>query len=255
MTTVDLLLAALAAVAAGAVNAIAGGGTLISFPVLIALGVPPLAANITNAVALCPGYFGATLAQRRNLQGQRARALVYVPTSLAGGLLGAMILVRTGERVFTALVPWMLFTASFLLMIQDTVRNKALRRSKSDSRSGRTSVAAVIAVFAASIYGGFFSAGMSVLIVAVLGMTSFDSFTRVNALKQILAFTVNIAAVLFFIGSSYVIWSATVVMAVAALIGGALGGKLAARMNPTVLRWVVIAVGMTMAIVYWVKDT
>lgn len=253
MTAVDLLLAALAAVAAGAVNAIAGGGTLISFPVLIALGVPPLAANITNAIALCPGYFGATLAQRRNLEGQRKRATILIPTSLVGGLLGAIILVYSGERVFTALVPWMLITASVLLAIQDTVRNKLLRRSESPDHSEHASPATVIAVFVASIYGGFFSAGMSVLILAVVGMTISDSFTRLNALKQILAFTVNIAAVLFFLGSSYVIWSATAVMAIAALVGGALGGKLAARMNPTVLRWVVVAIGAAMAIVYWVK--
>lgn len=253
MTAVELLFAAIAAVAAGAVNAIAGGGTLISFPVLIALGVPPLAANITNAVALCPGYFGATLAQRRNLEGQYGHARILIPTALVGGVLGALILVRTGERVFTALVPWMLLVASVLLMIQDTVRKVVLSRSQSHGQTAHTSVAAVVAVFAASIYGGFFSAGMSVLILAVLGMTSLDSFTRLNALKQILAFTVNVAAVLFFLGSSYVIWSATAVMAVAALIGGALGGRLAARMDPTVLRWVVVAVGVTMAIVYWVK--
>jgi uncharacterized membrane protein YfcA len=255
MTAVDLLLAALAAVAAGAINAIAGGGTLISFPVLIALGVPPLAANITNAIALCPGYFGATLAQRQNLEGQRRRATILIPTSLLGGLLGAIILVYSGERVFTALVPWMLITASVLLAIQDTVRTKVLKRSQSPGHSERTNPATVIAVFVASIYGGFFSAGMSVLILAVVGMTISDSFTRLNALKQILAFTVNIAAVLFFLGSSYVIWSATAVMALAALIGGALGGKLAARMNPAVLRWVVVAIGAAMAIVYWVKDT
>ena len=254
MTAVDLLLAALAAVAAGAVNAIAGGGTLISFPVLIALGVPPLAANITNAIALCPGYFGATLAQRRNLEGQRRRATILIPASLVGGLLGAIILVYSGERLFTALVPWMLITASMLLAVQDAVRNQVLKRSQSPDHSERTSPATVIAVFAASVYGGFFSAGMSVLILAVVGMTIFDSFTRLNALKQILAFTVNVAAVLFFLGSNYVIWSATAVMAIAALIGGALGGKLAARMNPTVLRWVVVAIGAAMAIFYWVKD-
>ena len=162
-------------------------------------------------------------------------------------------MVYSAERVFTALVPWMLITASVLLAIQDTVRSRVLRRSESHGESERTSVATVIAVFAASVYGGFFSAGMSVLILAVVGMTIFDSFTRLNALKQILAFTVNIAAVLFFLGSSYVIWSATAVMAVAALIGGALGGKLAAQMNPAVLRWVVVVIGAAMAVLYWVK--
>jgi uncharacterized membrane protein YfcA len=254
VTTTDLFVAALAAVAAGAVNALAGGGTLISFPVLIALGVPPLAANITNAVALCPGYFGATLAQTRNLEGQRKRALVLIPASALGGLMGAVILVHTGERAFTALVPWMLAVASFLLAIQGPVRTIVLRRTDAQAQAGKTSVLTIIAVILASIYGGFFSAGMSVLLVAVLGLTSADSFTRLNALKQVLAFVVNVAAVLFFVWSGHVIWSAAAVMAVAALLGGALGGRLAARMNPTLLRWVVVIAGASIAVAYWWKN-
>src|SRR5688572_14433846 len=186
MTASDLLLAGVAAVAAGAVNALAGGGTLISFPVLIALGVPPLAANITNAVALCPGYFGATLAQIRNLEGQRKRASLLIPISAVGGIAGAIILVHTGERTFEALVPWMLMTASVLLAIQEPVRAMVLRRTDARQQPESTSVVTMCAVLAASIYGGFFTAGMSVLIVAVLGLTSSDTFTRLNALKQML---------------------------------------------------------------------
>lgn len=239
--------------AAGAVNALAGGGTLISFPVLIALGVSPLAANITNAIALCPGYFGATLAQLRNLEGQRRRALVLVPVSALGGLIGALILVHTGERTFTKLVPWMLLVASLLLALQDPVRAMVLQRAGADPDGQRTRLLTIVTVFLASIYGGFFSAGMSVLIVAVLGLTSADSFTRLNALKQGLAFTVNVAAVLFFLWSDYVVWSATIVMAIGALAGGALGGRLASKLQPNVLRWIVVAVGITIAIVYWVR--
>jgi uncharacterized membrane protein YfcA len=254
VTTTDLLLATLAAVAAGAVNALAGGGTLISFPVLIALGVPPLAANVTNAVALCPGYFGATLAQTRNLRDQRQRALVLIPAAALGGLLGAVILIHTGERTFTALVPWMLMIASLLLAVQEPVRALVLRRSVADDEVSGAGALAVVSVFAASIYGGFFSAGMSVLLVAVLGLTSADTFTRVNALKQVLAFAVNVAAVLFFLSSRHVIWSAAAVMAVGALLGGALGGRLAAWMKPVVLRWIVVAAGATIATVYWMTD-
>lgn len=254
MTSIDLLLAAIAAVAAGAVNALAGGGTLISFPMLIALGVSPLAANITNAVALCPGYFGATLAQAPNLEGQRKRSLILIPASALGGLSGAAILIHTGERTFTALVPWMLLIASLLLAIQEPVRRAVLRRSASHEEAGGTGVLTVIAIVVASVYGGFFSAGMSVLLVAVLGLTSADSFTRLNALKQVLAFIVNVAAVLFFVWSGHVIWSAAAVMAIGALLGGALGGRLAAWMNPTLLRWVVVIAGVTIALVYWVKN-
>lgn len=247
-------MAGVAAIAAGAVNALAGGGTLISFPVLIWLGVPPLAANITNAVALCPGYFGATLAQLRKLEGQRRRLSILIPISAMGGILGAVILVHTGERTFDALVPWMLITASALLAIQEPVRAMVLRRSAAREDSRNTSVLTVLAVLAASVYGGFFTAGMSVLIVAVLGLTSFDTFTRLNALKQVLAFTVNVAAVLFFVSSEHVVWSATAVMAVGALVGGAVGGKLAAGINPSVLRWIVVAAGASIAIAFWVRS-
>jgi uncharacterized protein len=130
-----------------------------------------------------------------------------------------------------------------------------LRRTDARQHPGRTSVLTMLAVLAASIYGGFFTAGMSVLIVAVLGLTSSDTFTRLNALKQMLAFTVNIAAVLFFMTSEHVIWSATVVMAIGALVGGALGGKVATKLNPSILRWIVVAAGASIAIVYLIKDT
>src|SRR6185436_390969 len=122
MTHLDLLIAALAAVGAGAINALAGGGTLISFPVLVAVGVPPVAANVTNAVALCPGYFGATLAQLPNLKDQRPRLWILVPVAVVGGLLGGLILLRTGERLFTTLVAWIIFVASRLLSIQEPLK-------------------------------------------------------------------------------------------------------------------------------------
>jgi uncharacterized protein len=253
MTALELLIAGLSAVAAGAVNALAGGGTLISFPVLIALGVPPIAANITNAVALCPGYFGATLAQLRNLRGQRARLIALIPASILGGVAGGMILVHTGERTFTALVPWMIMAASVLLAIQEPVRAMVLRRSGDAPHRDRVHGVSVLAIAAASIYGGFFSAGMSVLLVAVLGLTLTDTFTRLNALKQVLAFNVNVAAVVYFLWSGHVIWSAAAVMAIGALLGGALGGRLAARMNPAALRWTIVTIGVGIAIAYWIE--
>src|SRR5262245_26518430 len=128
MSFTQLTVAALAAAAAGAVNALAGGGTLISFPVLIALGVPPIAANVTNAVALCPGYFGATLAQRPNLTGQGRRLAYCLPVALVGGLAGGIVLLSTGERVFTAIVPFMILAAALLIAVQQPVRRSISRR-------------------------------------------------------------------------------------------------------------------------------
>jgi uncharacterized membrane protein YfcA len=253
MSPIELLIAGLSAVAAGAVNALAGGGTLISFPVLIALGVPPISANITNAVALCPGYFGATLAQLNNLHGQRPRLIVLIPASILGGVAGGVILVRTGERTFTALVPWMIMAGAMLLAIQEPVRAMVLRRSDSAPQRDRVHSLTVLAIAAASIYGGFFSAGMSVLLVAVLGLTLADTFTRINALKQVLAFNVNAAAVVYFLWSEHVVWSAAAVMAIGALLGGALGGRIAARMKPSALRWTIVTLGVCIAVAYGMR--
>jgi uncharacterized protein len=254
MSYFDLLIAALAAVGAGAVNALAGGGTLISFPVLVAVGVPPVAANVTNAIALCPGYFGATIAQLPNLKGQRAQLLLLVPVAVIGGLIGGIILLHTGERTFTALVPWMILAASLLLAIQEPVKKFVSRRLSNPSHKHHAMALSALPIAAAAIYGGFFGAGMSVMLLAVLGLTLDDTLTRLNALKQVLAFSVNMAAAVFFLFSNQVVWSAAAVMAIGALIGGALGGKLAGRLSPAALRWTVVVAGTCIAVVYWVKS-
>jgi uncharacterized membrane protein YfcA len=254
MSYFDLLIAALAAVGAGAINALAGGGTLISFPVLVAVGVPPVAANVTNAIALCPGYFGATIAQLPNLKGQRSQLLLLIPVAVLGGLAGGMILLRTGERTFTALVPWMIFAASLLLAVQEPVKKFISKRLSNPMHKRHTMVLSALPIAAAAVYGGFFSAGMSVLLLAVLGLTLDDSLTRLNALKQVLAFSVNIAAAIFFVFSDKVVWPAVAVMAIGALLGGALGGKLAGKLPPAMLRWTVVVAGTCIAVVYWVKS-
>jgi uncharacterized protein len=251
MTTTDYLLLFAAATAAGAVNAIAGGGTLISFPVLLALGVPPIAANVTNAIALCPGYLGATIAQWRNVSEQNARLWVCIPAAIVGGLIGAMLLLETRERVFEALVPFMLLTASLLLAVQGRVRAFAVRRA-SDHHRETLSLTAIVVVLAA-VYGGFFSAGMSVIVLAVLALTLDDSFAKLNALKQVTAFSVNVAATVFFLFSNQVVWAAAGIMAVGALIGGALGGRLAGRLHASTLRWTIVCIGIVLSIYYWVK--
>ena len=252
MSLTDFILLALAAAGAGAVNAIAGGGTLISFPALLAVGVSPIAANVTNAVALCPGYLGATLAQRRNLSGQHTRLWLFVPAAVIGGVCGALILVRTQERTFEALVPYMLFLASFLLAIQERVKAFVQQRLKAGHARSLRAIGAV-SVACAGVYGGFFSAGMSVLLLAVVALTVDDDFNRVNAMKQLLAFGVNVAAAVFFLFSGRVLWVAAAVMACGALLGGAIGGRVAGYLKPSTLRWTVVIVGFGLAIYYWVR--
>lgn len=252
LTTLDFILAAFAALAAGAVNALAGGGTLITFPMLTFLGIPAVTANVTNTVALCPGYFGGTLAQWNDLQGQKNRLWLIIPASIAGGVLGGFLLLQTGERLFRELVPYLILLASALLAIQDPVRAWLVRRM-GEHHSTSLEKLTWLPVGLASIYGGYFGAGLSVIVLSALGLTIEDSLTRLNALKQAVAFAVNIAAATFFLFSGHVIWSAALVMAVGALLGGVLGGKLAGRIKPSTLRWTVVIIGVVISIIYFVR--
>ena len=248
----DYVLIALAALAAGAVNAIAGGGTLITFPVLMAVGLPAITANITNTVALAPGYLGGTLAQAKDLQGQARRLYWLAPIGALGGIVGALLLVQTEEKVFRALIPYLILLACFLLAFQGRMRNWLTRRIAA-GQPGINEYWVAIPVFFAAIYGGYFGAGLSVILLAVLGLVLSDSLTRLNALKQALAFSVNMAAALLFVFSGQVVWSVALVMAVAALIGGGLGGRLASYVAPAVLRTVVVTIGVVVALIYLVR--
>jgi hypothetical protein len=249
----EYLLVGLAAIAAGAVNALAGGGTLITFPMLTFLGVPAVAANVTNTVALCPGYFGGTLAQWNDLRGQKDRLWLIVPASIVGGVLGGFLLLQTGERLFRELVPYLILLAVVLLAVQDPVRAWLTRRlGKEGSGTGLEKLTWLPVGFA-SIYGGYFGAGLSVIVLSALGLTLEESLTRLNALKQAVAFSVNVAAAIFFLFSGQVLWSAALVMAVGALLGGILGGKLAGYIKPATLRWTVVVIGVIISIIYFVR--
>lgn len=249
----DFVLVGLAALAAGLVNALAGGGTLITFPMLTAVGIPAIAANVTNTVALCPGYFGATLAQSKDLQGQKQRLWFIVPAGIIGGVIGGILLLNTGERVFRQLVPFLILLASGLLAVQDPLRAWVIRRAGQASSTASAERWITLPVGLAAIYGGYFGAGMSVIVLAVLGLILEDTLTRLNALKQVVAFSVNTAAAIFFLFSGKVVWPAALVMAMGALIGGALGGRLAGRIKPATLRWIVVVIGVIVAIIYLVR--
>jgi uncharacterized membrane protein YfcA len=249
----DLFLVGLAAVAAGAVNALAGGGTLITFPMLIAVGIPAVAANVTSTVALCPGYLGATLAQANDLRGQKRRLWLLLPAGVVGGIIGGILLLNTGERVFRLLVPFLILLASGLLAIQEPVRAWVMRRSQHSGSTAGSEKWAALPVGLAAIYGGYFGAGLSVIVLAVLGLVLDDSLTRLNALKQAVSFSVNIAAAIFFIFSGQVVWPAALVMAVGALLGGVLGGRLAGRIKPSLLRGIVVVIGVIVALIYLVR--
>jgi uncharacterized membrane protein YfcA len=246
----DYVLIALAALAAGMINALAGGGTLITFPMLTAVGIDTVTSNITNTVALCPGYFGATLAQLKDLRGQEKRVRLLVPTAILGGIAGGLLLLNTEEKVFREAVPYLILLATALLAFQGVLRKWIFSHVQ---HSGDNRLLAVIMIFMASVYGGYFGAGLSVIVLASLGLVMDDNLTRLNALKQSISFTVNTAAALFFLLSGHIRWDAALVMAVAALLGGMLGGRLAGRISPTLLRWLVVVIGVIVAIIYIVR--
>lgn len=247
------ILVALAAVAAGMINALAGGGTLVTFPTLLAIGIPAVASNVTNTVALLPGYIGGTLAQSRDIRGQEKRLWLLIPAGLIGGLVGGFLLLQTGEKLFRGLIPWLILAASLLLAIQDPVRAWLTRRAAEHPDAPSHEKWSALPVGLAAIYGGYFGAGLSVIILAALGLTFDDSLTRLNAIKQLISFSANLAAAVFFAFSGQVVWVVALVMAVGALIGGVLGGRLAGRVKPSTLRWIVVAIGVVVAIIYFVR--
>ncbi len=250
----DFLLVGLAAVAGGAVNALAGGGTLITFPLLTAVGIPAVAANVTNTVALCPGYLGATIAQMKDLRGQGHRLLLLIPASVLGGIMGGVLLLKTGEHLFRALVPFLILFATGLIAFQDPLRKRIMRRVGQTTEPATAHGAwIVLPVVPAAMYGGYFGAGVSVMVLAVLGLVLDDTLARLNALKQAVAFSINIAAAIFFLFSGQVVWAAAAVMAVGAMIGGALGGRLAGKISSRLLRRIVVTIGVVVSLIYFLR--
>jgi len=243
----------LAAISAGFINALAGGGTLITFPVLIALGIPPIAANVTNTVALCPGYFAGTYAQKDDFIVMKKILWLIIPVAVLGGIAGGVLLIYTPEKSFRSIIPYLIFAASAILAIQKPLK-KTLAKRNEKTNSGKTNTLSLFGfVFLSAIYGGYFGAGLGVILMAVLGLLLHESMTRINALKQATSFCINIVAAVYFSFSGLVIWPVVAVMIAGSLTGGMLGGKLAGKINPEILRWIVIVTGFSLALYYFIK--
>ncbi len=254
MTPTDALAAGAAGMAAGVINAVAGGGTLVSFPALVALGVPAVAANVTNTVALVPGYLGGAVAQRRDLVTYASRLRVLTIAAAIGGLAGSILLVNTSEDVFRTLVPFLILAACALLGFQDRIKRwyTARRPSPFGHEPGtdvrRRPVALVGAVFAGAVYGGYFGAGLGIMLLAILGLALDDPLPRINSLKTTLSLVINVLAACFFVFSGKVDWPFAAVMAVSSLLGGVIGGRVAGRLDARILRGVVVAFGVIVAV-------
>ena len=254
MEILHFLIACIAALFAGFVNAIAGGGTLITFPILLVLGVSPVTANITNTVALTPGILGGVYAQRRDLKSQKRTLLTILPISILGGILGGLILLYTNENSFRAIIPYLILIAATLLALQTPVKNWVASRTSNESLETSGKLGMFVLFFLAALYGGYFGAGLGVILMAVLGLVIDDSFTRLNVLKQAISFSINFAATLFFCFTGRVNWPFAIIMACGAIIGGMLGGKFAGKIKPNTLKWIVVSVGATVAIIFFLKQ-
>ncbi len=254
LDAVRIIVIGVAAVVGGAVNAVAGGGTLITFPALTAVGITPVSANVTNTVALSPGYFGGALAQRADLRGQQRRLWLLVPTGVIGGLAGGVLLLATGEAFFRNLVPFLIFAATLLLAFQERLRRALVARLEGrNGPPGQGQRGLTVPALAASVYGGYFGAGLGIILLATLGISVDDSLTRINALKQATSLAVNVSAAVFFLFSGRVSWVAAAVMAVGSLTGGHLGGRAVTKIRPDVLRRVVVIIGMLVGTAYLVR--
>lgn len=245
MSPADALLLAAAGFAAGSINAVAGGGSLVSFPALVATGLSPLAANVTNTVAIWPGYLGSVTAYREEVRQQRSRAVALGLTAIAGGAVGSAVLLLAPDAVFESIVPVLILLGCALLALQPKV---AARVAASSAAGGRSRGADLhVAVFLASVYGAYFGGGLGVILLAVLGIFVADHIQRTNALKAVLSLVVNTVALIVFALVAPVSWAAVAVVAPASLLGGYLGAGVARRLGATALRWVVIVFGVVVA--------
>ena len=238
-----------AALVAGAVNAVAGGGSLISFPALLAVGYPALTANVTNSVALTPGYFGGTLGYRRELAGQRGRILALGVISAVGAVVGAVLLLISSAALFERIVPWLIFLACGLLAAQTRLARLVRERRPAEPASAGGHTAPLFAAqFLAATYGAYFGAGVGIMMLAILGIFLADNLQRLNALKGLLSFLISVVAAVSFLLFADVSLVAVAVMAVASLLGGQLGVVLARRLDDRTLRWLVIAFGVAVGL-------
>ncbi len=229
---------------AGVVNAVAGGGSLITFPALLAAGYPSVTANVTNAVAVLPGYAGGSLAYRRELAGQGPRIRALSATGALGAATGAALLLVSPASVFEAVVPWLILAACGLLAVQPRVTAATRRR-----RTSPAPLALHAAVFAATVYGGYFGAGLGIMLLAILGVFVEDGLQRLNALKGVLSLLVAVVGAVAFAIFGPIAWDAAAIVGVTCLLGGAAGVGVARRLPAAVLRAVVITYGVIVAVV------
>ena len=252
MDAIRLLLVVLAAAVGGAINAIAGGGTLVTFPALVGLGVPAIVANATSTVALWPGAIASMYGYRHELDGVRSWAVRFAVPSLLGGLAGALLLLRTPGERFDQIVPWLVLGATLLFVVQRplmaALRERRGEGANIDPATRPPSVTLLLFQFGIAVYGGYFGAGIGILMLAALGFMGFTNIHRMNGLKNWGGLCINITAAVTFALLGLVDWPVAIAMAAGAMLGGYAGSRLAQKVPQQWVRGAVIVIGFVAGI-------
>jgi uncharacterized membrane protein YfcA len=246
VTLAHVTLLLVAGMAAGGVNGVAGGGSLLSFPALLAIGLNPVVANVTNTVAIWPGYVSGALSYRGELSQDRPPQRRLAGIAGAGAVFGTIALLTAPAAVFHALVPYLVLGATGLLAAQPGISRTLARRRPRGSEP--RSAALVAAVFAAAVYGAYFGGGLGIILVAVLALGLEADIQRLNGLKTLLTLVVNTVALAGFVLFGPVNWAAAALISPASFVGGAVGARMAQRLDPRVLRLAVVLLGLVVSI-------
>jgi uncharacterized protein len=249
MSPLHALAIAGAGLVAGMMNVVVGAGSFVTFPVLLALGYPPVEANVSNTIGLVFGSMSGVVAYRRELAGQRARLTPLGVAAAAGGLCGGILLLALAPSVFRHVVPALILAASLLVLFQPRLSRHVRAHPQRPVHGG---IPLVLGIFATGVYGGYFGAAQGVILLALLGTFIADGLQRLNAAKNMLALIVNGVAAVLFAFSAHVAWFVSLWIAVGSIIGGQIGGVLGRRLPAPVLRIVVVVVGLTVSIVLFV---
>ncbi|CRK60940.1 membrane protein, putative [Alloactinosynnema sp. L-07] len=241
MTPLEAAGIVLAGVFAGGINTVVGSGTLVTFPALLAVGFPPVVANVSNTLGLVPGSVTGAIGYRRELAGQLPRLLRLGTASLVGGAVGAVLLLVLPPGAFETIVPVLIGLALVLVVVQPWLS----RKLSEWERHEHGGVALFAGVFAAGVYGGYFGAAQGVLLVGLMGILMTETLQRINAVKNVLAAVVNLVSGVIFAFVAEVAWDAVALIAGGAIVGGMIGAKVGRKLSPTVLRGVIVVVGVT----------
>jgi uncharacterized membrane protein YfcA len=247
----DVLVLLAAGLAAGTVNAVAGGGSLITFPTLIAIGMPPVAANATNSIAVSPGYFAAVVGSRHDLKGQGTRVRRLLPTAAVGSAAGCALLLLAPPRAFELVVPFLVLGAAAMLAFSDRLRRLVGHPAQLPPRRAALTLHAMVGL--AAVYGGYFGAALGVLLISGLALVLDETLARVNALKNIISTAVGLVTVAIFAAFAPIDWLAVAIVAPTTLVGGYTGARLARRLPQALFKAVVVGFGAVIGMLLLIR--